>query len=153
MPIGGTPKEGWGKKKCVQRKDSFNEYLINKNGLLSAMLFLLRDGFLSSIGQQSTWWFLSTAQFDRVPQALLRVGTTRGWWHNGCHHVPIELCFLLKYHQHQTKARAPAEGNPFQIQTRSSTQVLQLIPRKAACYASRPLLRLFYYFFPSNGGV
>lgn len=50
LPIRGTPKEkGGGKNVC---KDSFNEYLINKNGLLSAMLFLLRDGFLSSIGQQ-----------------------------------------------------------------------------------------------------
>lgn len=51
----GNSRRGVGKKECVHRKDSFNEYLINKNGLLSAMLFLLRDGFLSSIGQQSTW--------------------------------------------------------------------------------------------------
>jgi len=49
----GNSKRGRGGKKCVQRKDSFNQYLINKNGLLSAMLFLLRDGFLSSIGQQN----------------------------------------------------------------------------------------------------
>lgn len=147
----GNSRRGVGKKECVHRKDSFNEYLINKNGLLSAMLFLLRDGFLSSIGQQSTWWFLSTAQFDRVPQALLRVSTTWGWWHNSCHHMPIELRFLLKYHQHQMKARAPAEGNPFQIQTRSSAQVLQLIPRKAACYTSRPLMSFSTISFPLTG--
>lgn len=53
LPIRGTPKEGWEGVERVQRKDSFNEYFINKNGLLSAMLFLLRDGFLSSIGQQN----------------------------------------------------------------------------------------------------
>lgn len=53
LPIRGTPKGGWEGVERVQRKDSFNEYWINKNGLLSAMLFLLRDGFLSSIGQQN----------------------------------------------------------------------------------------------------
>lgn len=52
LPIREAPKEG-ARWESVQKKDSFNEYLINKNGLLSAMLFLLRDGFLSSIGQQN----------------------------------------------------------------------------------------------------
>lgn len=47
---GGAGRKG---EKRVQSKYSFYEYLINKNGLLSAMLFLLRDGFLSSIGQQN----------------------------------------------------------------------------------------------------
>lgn len=54
LPIRGTPKDGERRKKNMCRgKIPLMNIWLTKMGSLSAMLFRLRDGFLSSIGQQN----------------------------------------------------------------------------------------------------
>lgn len=70
------------------------------------MLFLLRDGFLSSIGQQNTSVISEHLSIWLHP--LLCVP----WVTPGSPSRAV-LYVLLKYHRHQTEARAAAEGEPW----------------------------------------